>query len=120
MIRNLYFTGGALSYARRFESKFPRYRRPDGVLVRGLPKAMVGLVATAVCATYQFEHHSYSKLQLYASINEWQTGIYQAAEFSADAYLDVYDGHIGTLSRIECERPNAFHLMMAELYDLAR
>ena len=78
---------------------------------------MVGLVATAVCATYQFKHHSNSKLQLYASINEWQTGIYQAAEFSADTYLN---GHIGTLSCIECEHPNAFHLMMAELYDLAR
>ena len=47
-------------------------------------------------------------------------GIYQPAEFSADAYLDVYDGHISTLNRIECKHPSTFHTMMADLYNIAR
>ena len=120
MIRNLYFAGGSSSFARCFDSKFPRSRGPDGALVRGLPKAMVGLVATAVRAIYQLGHNANVKFQLYASINEWRKGVYQPTEFSADAYLDVYDGYIGTLNCIECERPSSFHMMMANLYDLAR
>ena len=61
VIRNLYFAGGASSCARHFNSKFPRYRHLDGVLVRGLPKAMVGLVATVVRTSCQLGHHTDSK-----------------------------------------------------------
>jgi hypothetical protein len=60
------------------------------------------------------------KSQLYAAIREWRTGIHQPADFSTDAYLDAYDGHVNTLKHLSVERPSAYHLMMRELYNLAR
>ncbi|KAF8256631.1 hypothetical protein EI94DRAFT_1710727 [Lactarius quietus] len=39
-------------------------------------------------------------INLYATIYEWRTGEQQIAEFSANAYLDVYHGHINTLNHI--------------------
>ncbi|KAN0111331.1 hypothetical protein V8E52_008606 [Russula decolorans] len=51
-IRTLFFTGGTSAYAHRFDSKFPRFRGPDGALVREVPEAMLTLVATAVHARY--------------------------------------------------------------------
>jgi hypothetical protein len=36
------------------------------------------------------------------------------------AYIDAYDGHIGTLKHLRTQRPSAFHVMMANLYNLAR
>jgi len=37
---------------------FPRYKGPEGVVVREVPKAMLALVATAVRAIYQVGHHT--------------------------------------------------------------
>lgn len=54
--------------------------------------------------------------QLYATIYEWRTGEQQIAEFSANAYLDVYLGHVNTLKHIQNNREGAFHLMMADIY----
>ena len=54
--------------------------------------------------------------QLYATIYEWHTGEQQIAEFSANAYLDVYFGHVNTLKHIQNNREGAFHLMMADIY----
>jgi hypothetical protein len=51
-ISTLFFTGGTSAYAHRFDSKFPRFRGPDGALVREVPEAMLALVATAVRARY--------------------------------------------------------------------
>lgn len=58
--------------------------------------------------------------QLYAAIHEWHSGVHVATDFSSDMFMDVYNGHILSLERIKYERPRAFHLMMAELYNLAR
>lgn len=58
VIRNLFFTGGTSAYAYRYDSNFPRFRGPDGVLVREIPEPMLGLVATAVRVTYQTGHHT--------------------------------------------------------------
>jgi hypothetical protein len=33
VIRNLFFTGGTSAYAHWFDSKFPRFRAPEGVSV---------------------------------------------------------------------------------------
>jgi len=120
VIRNLFFTGGTLAYAHRYDHKFPRFRGNDGVVVREVPAAMLALVATAVSLTDQHGHHTNVKSQLYAAIHEWRAGYHQATEFSTDAYIDAYNGHIGTLQRIEVERPGAFHTMMAHVYSLAR
>ena len=54
--------------------------------------------------------------QLYATIYEWHTGEQQIAEFSANAYLDVYLGHVNTLKHIQNNHEGAFHLMMADIY----
>jgi hypothetical protein len=51
-IRTLFFTGGTSTYAHRFDSKFPRFRGPDGALVHEVPEAMLVLVATVVRARY--------------------------------------------------------------------
>lgn len=120
VIRNLFFAGGSSSYAHRYDYRFPRYRSNDGVVVREVPVPMLALVATAVSVTHKLRLHTNLKSQLYAAIYEWRTGVRQASEFSTDAYLDAYNGHIGTLKHIEVERPAAFHTMMAHVYTLAR
>jgi len=75
----------------------------DGPQRREVPIPMVALVATV----------------LYATIYEWHTGEQQCAEFSANVYLDVYLGHIGTLYQILEKRSGAFHTMMGEIYSQA-
>jgi hypothetical protein len=61
-----------------------------------------------------------SNYKLYAALYEWRTGEQQVAEFSANAYLDVYIGHVNTLKHIRDHRPGAFHLMMADIYIKAK
>jgi hypothetical protein len=38
-------------------------------------------------------------------------------EFSSNAYLDVYFGHVNTISQ---KREGAYHTMMADIYSWAR
>lgn len=42
-------------------------------------------------------------------LHEWRTGVKQAVEFSANAYLDVYYGHLETFTHIKNQRAGAFH-----------
>jgi hypothetical protein len=53
VLRALFFTGGSSSYAHRYAHKFPVFMSTDGVAMRGVPKPMVALVATAVRVRYQ-------------------------------------------------------------------
>jgi Domain of unknown function (DUF6532) len=57
---------------------------------------------------------------LYATLYEWRTGEQQFTEFSANSYLDVYQGHVNTLRVIQEKRGGAFRSMMAEIYSQAR
>ncbi|KAF8269739.1 hypothetical protein EI94DRAFT_1724597 [Lactarius quietus] len=102
-IRALYFAGGAKSFARRFQYLFPTYEAREGDQVYEVPIPMVALVATA----------------LYAALYEWRTGEQKVTEFSANAYMDVYNGHVNTLKYIRERREGAFHLMMADIYTQA-
>ena len=54
--------------------------------------------------------------QLYAALYEWRTGYHQSSEFSANAYLDVYNGHVHTFNHIFENRNGAFHKMMAFIH----
>ncbi|KAN0134201.1 hypothetical protein V8E53_007973 [Lactarius tabidus] len=101
-IRALYFAGGTKSFAKQFHYLFPTYETHEGE-VREVPIHMVALVATA----------------LYATLREWSTGEQQITEFSANAYLDVYNGHVNTLKHIRERREGGFHLMMADIYTQA-
>ncbi|KAN0141184.1 hypothetical protein V8E53_000940 [Lactarius tabidus] len=103
IIRDMFFTGGASSFARRFRYLFPTFEGPHAEQIYEVPIAMVALVATA----------------LYAALYEWRTGELQVAEFSANAYLDVYLGHMNTLKHIREKCEGAFHLMMANIYKQA-
>ena len=47
-------------------------------------------------------------------------GKQQVMEFSANTYLDVYNGHVNTLKHIQEHRAGAFHLMMVDIYAKAR
>lgn len=58
--------------------------------------------------------------QLYAAIQEWGTGKHKAMEFSANTYLDVYQGNVNTFYHIRERREEAFHLMMRYIYVQAR
>jgi hypothetical protein len=58
--------------------------------------------------------------QLYGAIHEWHTGVHKAVEFSANAFLDVYNGHINTFTHIRENREEAYHGMMGDIYRLAR
>jgi hypothetical protein len=90
-------------------------------VVRELPVPMVALVATAVSVIFfTWLFCTNLKHQLYATIHEWRTGTYQATEFSANVYLDVYVGHIRTMDHILKNRVGAFHRMMGDLYAQAR
>jgi hypothetical protein len=61
-----------------------------------------------------------STLQLYAALHEWRTGVRHVVGFTANAYLDVYQGHINTFEHIQEKRGNAFHTMMGDIYSRAR
>ncbi|KAN0105102.1 hypothetical protein V8E52_011375, partial [Russula decolorans] len=100
VIRDLYFGGGAHSFVNRFCSQFPVHQGNDGVVLREVPIAMVALVATA----------------LYAAIQEWRTGVQRSVEFSTNAYLDVYNGHVNTFNHIRLNREESFHTMMTDIY----
>ena len=41
-------------------------------------------------------------------------------EFSASAYMDVYQGHVNTFRHILDNRERAFHVMMSDIYSQAR
>ena len=49
VLREMYFTGGVSSFARRYDHLFPRHRDSQGDVKIEVPKEMVALVATAVC-----------------------------------------------------------------------
>jgi hypothetical protein len=51
---------------------------------------------------------------------EWHTGILNSTEFSANMFIDVYSGHVGMLEHIRENWGSAFHLIMTEIYTLAR
>jgi hypothetical protein len=54
--------------------------------------------------------------QLYAAIKEWETGVHRFMEFSSNAFLDPYNGHVNTFEHIRKNRGDAFHLMMGDIY----
>ena len=120
VLRDLCFTGGATSIANRFSSRFPTSRGDDGREVREMPVVMVALVATAVSVIFLRGHFVLTHSQLYTSIHEWHTGRYQTTEFSANAYLDVYNGHIQTFRHISENKNGVFHRMMSDIYAMAR
>ena len=81
---------------------------------------MVALAATAVSTTILFITFANGLSQLYASIHEWRTGNHHSTDFSANVHLDVYQGHIDTLTHM-CEKyNNRFHIMMNDIYIRAR
>ncbi|KAN0137014.1 hypothetical protein V8E53_005011 [Lactarius tabidus] len=100
----MFFTGGAVSFARRFRYLFPTYEARHGEETLEVPIVMVALVATA----------------LYATLYEWHHGDQQVGELLTNAYLDVYLGHVNTLKHIQENRNGAFHLMMADIYTQAK
>jgi hypothetical protein len=120
VLQSLFFVGGPLSYANRYAHKFPEVTGPDGVAAHEVPICMVALVATAVRVTYELGLHTNIKTQLYAAIDEWRTGKHEPTNFSADRYLEPYDGHVYNLEYIRTTKPTAFHTMMAHLYTHAR
>ncbi|KAH9022910.1 hypothetical protein EDB85DRAFT_2293098 [Lactarius pseudohatsudake] len=103
VVRDVYFTGGGTSFGAQFEHLFPTYQGADGKVNREVPISMVALVATA----------------LYATLYEWRTGAHLPAEFSQNAYMDVYQGHVNTLKHILENREGAFHTMMSDIYTRA-
>ncbi|KAN0128211.1 hypothetical protein V8E53_013977 [Lactarius tabidus] len=103
VIQELFFTGGDMSFASRFDHLFPVYQDNKCMLTREVPAPMVALVATA----------------LYATLHEWKSGKQHAIDFSANTYLDVYRAHIDTFKVIKEKRPNAYHVMMADIYTQA-
>ena len=81
---------------------------------------MLTLAATAVSSTYFFITGADRLSQLYATIRKWCTETYHSINFSANRYLNVYQGHINTLTHIwECCN-NAYHVMMSDIYYQAR
>ena len=120
MIHDIYFVGGLTSFAGRFGYLFPRHEGLNGVMIKEVPISMAALVATAVRSSFAFQNWYSNIDQLYAALYEWRSGIYQNMEFSANAYFDVYQGHIGTFNNVQEHRDSAFHVMMGDIYAQAR
>ena len=47
-------------------------------------------------------------------------GKHQVLEFSANAYMDMYQGHVNMFKHILEHREHAFHIMMSDIYSRAR
>ncbi|KAF8256616.1 hypothetical protein EI94DRAFT_1855748 [Lactarius quietus] len=74
VIRELYFTGGTMSFASWFSHMFPVHFGDNGSPSWEVPIPMVALVATV----------------LYTMFYEWHTGEQQAHKFSTNAYMNMY------------------------------
>jgi hypothetical protein len=85
-----------------------------------VPIAMVALVATAVSNFLWSFYCAHSPCQLYAALYKWCHGEHKVTEFSANAYLDMYLGHVNTLKYIQANHEGAFHLMMGDIYVQAK
>ncbi|KAH8991903.1 hypothetical protein EDB86DRAFT_2830640 [Lactarius hatsudake] len=103
-IRDLFFTGGMTSFVSCYNHLFPVHQGHNGTPAHEVPAPMVALVATA----------------MYATLHEWCTGTPQVFEFSTNTYLEVYRSNTNTLNFILNNRPNAYHVMMADIYTQAR
>ncbi|KAI0351067.1 hypothetical protein OH77DRAFT_1430299 [Trametes cingulata] len=97
VLRNVFFNnarsiGNAL--AERFTSSDAS--RPDE---KELPAPMLALVSTAI----------------FASIADYEFDVYDAAEFSADSFADVYAENMRLLEHIKARGPRKYHLLMHRL-----
>ena len=55
-------------------------------------------------------------LQFYAALDEWSTGQQRALNFSAQAYVETYQGNVEMLVNIRNNRNLSFHRMMSDIY----
>ncbi|OSD02198.1 hypothetical protein PYCCODRAFT_1425342 [Trametes coccinea BRFM310] len=69
-----------------------------------LPVPMLALASTAI----------------FASIADYEFDVYDAAEFSADAFADVYAENVRLLEHIKAHGPKKFHALMHRLYSEIR
>jgi hypothetical protein len=58
--------------------------------------------------------------QLYAAIQEWRKGTQEVVEFSMNAYLDVYQGHVETFNFIKGRRVDTYNTILGDIYSQAR
>jgi hypothetical protein len=120
VIQEVFFSG-VDAFATHFDHLFLTHLGPDGEMRRELPVPMVALMATAVsCSIIYSISTVLNMVQLYATLHEWRSGMHQAAKFSANTYMDVYKGHVGTFNSIKRAHESSFHVMMADLYTQAR
>jgi hypothetical protein len=115
VIRDLYFMGWSL-FADKFHDHFPVFEHEDGQTRHEVPMAMVALVATGVCYVLSMRYIANTESQLYAAIDEWSTGQRHPMEFSAQAYLEVYQENMALLMKIQDQHNPYFHHMMSEIY----
>lgn len=101
-LREAFFTGSRGSFAERYQDRFvssitdgPRKQE------RELPAAMVAMAATSIAS----------------SLDDYSTGVRRKTEFNADLYEDVYRSHMAMLATIRENSPNAYHRLMADLYN---
>ncbi|KAI0725699.1 hypothetical protein C8Q72DRAFT_888468 [Fomitopsis betulina] len=76
---------------------------PDKQDEKELPKALVGLIATAV----------------YASISDWDTGSCKNADFDGDVFAEAYKTQIRCLEAIQLKSQRKYHVLMHTLFNIA-
>ena len=56
------------------------------------------------------------------SLSRWcgWTGERQHVEFTVNPFLDVYTGHVNTLKHVLDRKEEAYHMLMQNIYTLAR
>ena len=85
-----------------------------------LPAPMVAFVATGVsCLLFFGQTLTHLSGQIHGSLAEWQTGMRNQIDFSANHYASIYKGHLSCLGAIASQSLKAYCKLMQALYSLA-
>ncbi|KAI0043517.1 hypothetical protein FA95DRAFT_1575068 [Auriscalpium vulgare] len=104
VLQRTLFSGGDTSFSALHPESFPTYIDPAGVRRRQVTPMMVALAFTSI----------------YAGLREYATGEKKDISFTANAYTDVYLGHIVSLEHTKQTRIDAYNSMMATIYSRAQ
>ena len=83
-----------------------------------MPKALVALVATAVCLIIVAVacQSLILVLQVEAALKDYCSGLIHSTEFLAEVYGGVYSTHMKVLEEEQSEQPLPFHITMSKLF----
>jgi hypothetical protein len=61
----------------------------------------------------------YLTAQIYAALDEWKTGSKVTSKFEGNVFATIYKAICRNLEGLRLQNPKAYHVIMADLYNLA-